>query len=212
MNVHRIFQVVSPWFRTKRMDAFVTLFSPAPTVEVLDIGGRPGIWKLIPNHHRPHLTLLNTQRNPPDPDLDASEIVGDGCHLPFKDGSFDIVFSNSTIEHVGDHQRQQQFAQEVRRVGRSYYVQTPNKWFPIEPHYMTPLIHFVPPWLRARLLRRGTVWGWIANPSAERCRASVDEIRLLSENDLRRMFPDARIERERLFGLTKSLIAVRTEH
>ena len=69
------------------------------------------------------------------------------------------------IEHVGNHGAQQRFAEEIRRVGRNYYVQTPNRWFPVEPHFVTPFIHYLPgslqfPWL----LRYGTLWGSSPGP------------------------------------------------
>ena len=73
------------------------------------------------------------QHRPPAEALVSSScyVVADGCHLPFADDAFDMAFSNSVIEHVPDHEA---FSRELARVGRSYYVQTPNKWFPIEPH------------------------------------------------------------------------------
>jgi len=55
-----------------------------------------------------------------------------------QDGEFDLVFSNSVIEHVGDFERMRQFVHEARRVAKSYWIQTPSKWFPIEPHCGMP--------------------------------------------------------------------------
>ena len=71
-------------------------------------------------------------------------IFADGCRLPFPDKSFDVVFSNSVIEHLGDPRKHEQYAREIARVGVRYFVQTPNRWFPIEPHLLTPLVHFLP--------------------------------------------------------------------
>jgi 2-polyprenyl-3-methyl-5-hydroxy-6-metoxy-1,4-benzoquinol methylase len=124
----------------------------------------------------------------------------DGTHLPFADSEFDVAFSNSVIEHVPPS-LQSAFASEIRRVAPRYFVQTPNRYFPIEPHYQLPLFQFLPERARRALNRRFTL-GW--QPKGE-----WEEINLLTASDLRRLFPDAEIHRERLLGLTKSLIAVR---
>jgi SAM-dependent methyltransferase len=126
--------------------------------------------------------------------------TADATRLPYGDGEFDVVFSNSVIEHVPPD-GQQAFADEVRRVGRRYFIQTPNRYFPIEPHYQLPLFQFLPRRIRMALNRRYSL-GW--QPKGE-----WEEITLLTARDLRRLFPDAEIHRERLLGLTKSLMAVR---
>ena len=71
-------------------------------------------------------------------------VQGDGCDLQYADGEFDICFSNSTIEHLHTYGNQQRFAAEVRRVGQSYYVQTPARSFPFEPHWLGFFIHWLP--------------------------------------------------------------------
>lgn len=136
-------------------------------------------------------------------------IVADGRHLPFKDSTFDLVYSNSVIEHLGNFEDQNLFAVECRRVGRSFYVQTPNKWFFIEPHLITPFIHWLPCGIQRLLLRNFTVWGWITRPTSQYCESFMNEVRLLGSNDLQRLFPDAEIWHERFFGFSKSLIAVK---
>ena len=96
---------------------------------------------------------------------------------------------------------QSAFAREIGRVGDRYFVQTPNRWFPIEPHYQMPFVHFLPE--RAlRALNKKFTMGW-------RKKGEWYETTLLSESDLRRLFPDATIHRERVLGMTKSLMAVR---
>jgi SAM-dependent methyltransferase len=71
-------------------------------------------------------------------------VEGDACALPFADKSFDVVFSNAVIEHVGDIDRQRLFVAEALRVGRRVFLTTPNRWFPIEVHTMLPLVHWLP--------------------------------------------------------------------
>jgi SAM-dependent methyltransferase len=140
-------------------------------------------------------------------------VHGDGCQLPFADRSFDIVFSNSVIEHVGGPKAQASFAREIMRTGRGYWVQTPNRYFPIETHLLTPLVHLLPRNWRAFIVRRFTVWQWIHHPGVEEKRFYVEhfvaDIRLLSARQMQALFPDATILRERFLGFTKSLIAFR---
>lgn len=123
--------------------------------------------------------------------------VADGTRLPFPDGSFDVAFSNSVIEHVDDLPA---FARELRRVARSYYVQTPNRWFPVEPHFRTLVLHWLPTPVRERLSAVVKV-----GDSGGRWR----RITLLSAREMHLLFPDAELHRERVLGMTKSFMAVR---
>lgn len=149
--------------RKRRMERFAREFRITAETRVLDIGGTPECWDLIPV--RPRLVLLNTPRAKDDLAAAATWVAGDGRRLPFADQSFDLVFSNSVIEHVGDAASQRQFAQEVARVGRAYWVQTPNRWFPVEQHLLTPLVHWLPrSWQRA-VVPRWTVWSALVRPS-----------------------------------------------
>jgi hypothetical protein len=137
------------------------------------------------------------------------QIRGDGRRLPFADGAFDVAYSNSVIEHVGDGEDQRRFAAEVRRVAARLWVQTPSRWFPVEPHLVAPFVHFLPRRLQHVLARWATPWGWENRPSAEQARAFVDGIRLLTFREMRELFPDCEILRERFLGLTKSFVALR---
>lgn len=201
--LHSIYTLAGRGFRSKRMTEFESTTGITDDTTVLDVGGAIGTWDGA--HVRPHLVLLNV-KPPRTADGRAVAVVGDGTQLPFRSGSFDLVFSNSVIEHVGDVQRQRQFAKEVTRVGRRFYVQTPNRRFPVEPHLMTPLVHFAPVKWRRRLLRNFTVWGLLARPTQAYVDEFVDETRLLDAADMTYMFPRGELSRERVFGLTKSLI------
>src|SRR5262245_27700905 len=131
---------VSPRFRNQRANKFGRLFKPTPLDCILDVGGLPKFWDGLPIESR--ITLLNTdpldEEQRPVVRANQEVAVGDGTRLDYGDRSFDIVFSNSVIEHVGTLERQMAFANEVRRVGKAYWVQTPAKEFPIEPHYLGP--------------------------------------------------------------------------
>jgi hypothetical protein len=206
---HRIVRIVR-WFRRRRMRRFERTFAIAPGTHILDVGGTAMNWEYLAV--RPRLVILNTGREQRDAN-GVEWVAGDGCSLPFADGSFDIVFSNSVIEHVGTPEQQRRFAAEIARVGRSYWVQTPNRWFPVEPHLLTPLLHWLPGGMRAWIARRFTVWQWVTRPAPDRREFYIEhfltDIRLLGPADMRRLFPAARLVRERLLGLTKSLVAVR---
>jgi ubiquinone/menaquinone biosynthesis C-methylase UbiE len=178
---------------------------------VLDVGGAPETWDMLAV--RPRVTLLNTPRTKGELAGAASWVAGDGRALPFRDGAFDVVFSNSVIEHVGDDASQRRFAGEVARVGRAYWVQTPNRWFPVEQHLLTPVVHWLPKAWQRVLVPRFTVWAALVRPSPDRRAFYVahylDDVRLLSASEFAALFPGARLIRERFCGWTKSLVAVR---
>jgi hypothetical protein len=197
---------ISRHFRRKRMRQFVRWFDVSPDTRVLDVGGTMFNWYLSPV--QPRLTIVNITPAPAALPPGVEWIVADGRALPFADNSFDICYSNSVIEHLGSRADQLKFAEEVRRVAPRYYVQTPNFWFPIEPHFLAPFIHWMPQSLREVLLPF-TPWGLAARPDRDLVRARLREIRLLTAHDLRLLFPDAEIRGERALGVAKSLIALR---
>src|SRR5262249_16452869 len=128
------------------------------------------------------------------------------------DQSFDIVFSNSVIEHVGDAKSQQDFAREVTRVGRAFWVQTPNRWFPVEQHLLTPFLHWLPKSWQRVLAPRATVSALLTRTTPDPRRFYfehyLNDVRLLGPAEFSTLFPGARVVRERFLGITKSLIAV----
>jgi hypothetical protein len=100
-------------------------------------------------------------------------------------------------------------AAEVRRLAPVYWIQTPNFWFPVEPHFLTPGWHYLPVAARVALLRRRR-WGWRGPlPEAAQAEEAVREIRLMRGSELTRMFPEASLERERIGPFVKSFVALR---
>ena len=186
------------------MREFYRRFGITPETRVLDLGGREFNWTLMP--FLPRVTILNVSLQG-DRGGEIEWMLGDARELPFKDAAFDIVYSNSVIEHFATAEDQRRFASECRRVGRSYYVQTPNRRFPVEPHLFTPFIHWLPSRWQAPLLRNFTVWGWITRPDAAAQSRFLTTTRMLTRADLEELFPDAEIWNERFLGLTKSFIA-----
>jgi len=136
-------------------------------------------------------------------------VVADGCALDYPDQSFDVGYSNSVIEHVGTFERQKAFAREIRRVGKAIWVQTPAQEFFMEPHLIAPFIHWLPRSWQRRLIRYFTVWGWLKKPTPAEVEGFLDEVRLITFAEMKELFPDCEILRERFLGMTKSYIAVR---
>ena len=127
----------------------------------------------------------------------------------FGDDSFDIVHSNSVIEHVGGWRDMMAMAEEVRRLAPAYFVQTPYFWFPIEPHARTPFLQLLPESMRYRLflLRRNGYYPKARDVS--HAMLLMQDARLLDRTQMRALFPDAHLQIERAFGLIKSMIAIR---
>jgi hypothetical protein len=209
MDVHRVYRAFVRGFRRRRMRRFVGTFRPGPETTVLDVGGSAFNWELAGTQAR--ITLLNLVSSAETRALAHryTLVSASGTELPYRDEAFDVVFSNSVIEHLGSLERQQAFATEIARVGRGIFVQTPARGFFLEPHLLTPFVHHLPRAWQRRLLRRFTVWGWLTRPSREAVDRFVAETRLLDGREMRALFPDCVIHRERFLGLTKSYLAVR---
>lgn len=193
-------------FRRRRMQQFFSLFSPAPGVRVVDIGGAVQTWNVEAAAHKPFsVTLINNLEYEDFASERFQIIEADATALPFPDHSFDIAFSNSVIEHLGTWERQQAFASEARRVARQLWIQTPARCFPIEAHLLAPYIQYLPKRMQRRIVRwtpRG-----LLNPGV--VQQIVEEVRLLTYAEVAKLFPDCQILRERFCGFTKSYIAVR---
>lgn len=209
--------VSSNSFRRKRFGIFLAMLEriaaakPGQSIRVVDIGGVKGYWEGLADlwSHLPlDITIVNIGAEPSQDGRYRIE-GGDACALPYADNSFDIVHSNSVIEHVGGWSHMAAMAREVARIAPHYYVQTPNFWFPLEPHYRTLFFHWWPETVRARMLMRKTRGFRERKPTMHAAMEDVQSVVLLSAPQLQALFPDARIERETIVGLTKSIIAVR---
>ncbi len=199
--------------RKRRFDFFLSMLDGLDRpLRILDVGGTQQFWQMMgrENLEGIDVTLFNLRAEQTTVSGFES-VAGDARDLSrYADSSFDVVFSNSVIEHLGPRfSDQQRMADEIKRVGKRYFVQTPNRYFPLEPHFLVPGFQFLPVELRAWLVSHFDV-GWYRRiPDKANARAEVESVSLLSENDVRRLFPDARIYREKLLGLTKSFVAYR---
>jgi hypothetical protein len=200
--------------RKKRFALFSSLISTLPRpLKILDVGGTEQFWESMGFHDEGdiEIIILNLEKNPVSRPNFVSA-VGDARNLEqFKDNEFDIAFSNSVIEHINTFDGQMLAAKEIMRVGIRYFVQTPNRYFPIEPHFLFPFFQLLPVRLRFLLIRNfkiGWYSGWTDNkpPESQRAWEIAREIRLLSKRELTRLFPGAKLFRERFLGLNKSFI------
>lgn len=196
--------------RSRRFARFASLTEPlARPVRIIDVGGTVEFWRQRGWIGRAgvEITLVNLEADPAPP-AGIRSVAGDATRLEqFADQSFDVAFSNSVIEHLFTFENQMAMAREVRRVARAYWVQTPNYWFPMEPHFHVPGWQWMPVSMRIALLQRRQC-GW-RGPCADREQAEtlVREVRLMTGREMRQCFPDATIWAERLGGLVKSWVA-----
>ena len=180
--------------RRGRYATFVHAVGLRPDDRILDVGcGSAGLRALDDGTHA--ITGLDRLPQPHYAGGPERFVHGDALRMPFADGAFDVAYCNSLIEHLDPADRPL-LASELRRVARRYYVQTPNRWFPVEPHVLLPLFQFLPRAARRRLWRFGVAGG------------AFEDIRLLDAHELHDLLPRARLIRERFGPLTKSLMAV----
>ncbi|MEM3445713.1 MAG: class I SAM-dependent methyltransferase [Thermoplasmata archaeon] len=193
--------------RQERITFFKSLLSQLPKpVKVLDVGGTETFWERLGFLDGAEITILNlfpVERHNPRLRI----VVGDARNMyQFKDKEFDVVFSNSVIEHVGDYSEQQKMAREIQRVGKRYFIQTPNFYFPFEPHFMFPFFQFFPLWLKVFLLSHFNL-GWYRKMSKSAAVKTANSIRLLKKQELIQLFPGCKIYEIKFCGLTASYIA-----
>ncbi len=181
--------------RRRRYGRFVRTMRPAPGERLLDVGCG-GSWSLAALDPSANVTGVDLVDRGGFDGPNQRFVVADACELPFEDQSFDLAYANSLVEHIAVHRRPA-FARELRRVARRYWVQTPNYWFPLEPHALLPAVQFLP-----QSARRVA---WRASPRRIEYEESLS---LLSRSQLRALFDDALILSERVGPLVKSLVAI----
>jgi hypothetical protein len=196
--------------RQERARWLAETFPDLTEMSVIDLGGRILTWQRAPVRPK-HVHVVNVQPSEDDIPEWAEFDLGDACALPAHVAGrhYDLVFSNSLIEHVGGHQRRERFADTVHQLSGAYWVQTPYRYFPIEPHWMAPGAQFLPVAVRAQVVRRWPLSYRRGQPREAALRTALS-IELLDRAQLRYYFPDSLIRTEMVFGIPKSLIACRT--
>ena len=196
--------------RLRRWDMLRATFPDLGDMRVLDLGGTAVFWERAPVRPK-SVTVINLAEQG-DGMAGVVSIQGDVCDAgELVDGqTFDLTFSNSLIEHLGGHDARARFAEVVRSMAPRYVVQTPYRYFPIEPHWVCPGMQFMPRVARYWLAPRwplGHTYRWRRNEACEEVRS----IELLTMTQMREYFPEARITWERFLGIPKSMSAFRVE-
>lgn len=209
-------------FRTKRLAPLLSMideeFQASGRVSIVDIGGTRNYWNIVSSEwledRKAHITIVNLPGDEKMPDEPLfSYLDSDGCDMhDFADKSFDIAHSNSVIEHVGDWERMVQFSHEISRLAEAYFVQTPNYWFPVEPHCFTPLFQWLPKPARVQLVLQFDLGNWHKAHSIDEAVRTVESARLLNRRMFSELFKDAEVITERVLLLPKSFVAVRRKY
>ena len=201
---YKLLKPFSDKYRANRMQRLTDFLAERELSHprILDLGGQPGIWAFV---ERPlEITILNLPGIivPAEQTIHTIEYVeGDACNVSqYEDGSFDLVFSNSVIEHVGDDINQERFAKEVYRLAKYHWIQTPSKYFPIEAHCGMPFWWFWP-----QVLRQSFIMRW--KEKTPKWTEMVEGTRVLSKQRLKELFPNSQINTEWSLGFIKSYIA-----
>lgn len=207
-------------FRLKRIEQLGRMIDDVVRMKgscsIVDLGGTTEFWQTWQSRLDLVHTSVECINISGSPDQGTSDLpgvkttIGDACSLPmFKDNAFDIVFSNSVIEHVGSWTRKRAFASEARRLAPSYAIQTPSFSFPIEPHARLPFIHWLPDPMRyrAHLLMRTGFYPKAAN--LDEAMGALEDATLIDRRQMKHLFPDATICTETFLGFAKSFTAIR---
>ena len=210
--------------RLRRGQLFVERLHPTAKDRILDLGGGRGGYMAQTLPFRANVTIADLD---PGNLKMASESYGfdtlclDGTErFAVPDAAYDVVFCSSVIEHVTGPKEivydlaragefttsakaaQANFAAEIRRISKRYFVQTPYKYFPLEQHSFLPfLVVLLPRRWYMRLLRYlATRW----------FKPSQPDFRLLTIKEMRALFPEAEIVLERYCGFVKSIVAIKS--
>jgi hypothetical protein len=195
--------------RARRWNHFIATFPDISEMRVLDLGGLPNYWRTAPVRPAQVVTLNLSEDCADEPWME--HVVGDACEPPERITAerFDLVVSNSLLEHVGGHQRRRRLAEQVFAVGDRNWIQTPYRYFPVEPHWLFPGFQFLPVPARVVLSR---LWplGQGHAEDYEGALAAVQEVELIGITEMRSYFPGTTIWIERFGRLPKSLISIRS--
>lgn len=204
---------ISGWNRRRKWKLFLECMKPTQNTKILDVGFNNVEYSETDNFiekNYPHLTHV-TALGIGESELfkkkypEVSTVVYDGKVFPFGDKKFDLCWSNAVIEHVGTREDQKFFLSEINRVARTFFITTPNKFFPFEVHTRVPLLHILLPkkWFDRILKMIGKGW------------ATGNYMRLLSYRDIKALLKEVgiveyKIIRNRFCGFTLDFVIMVT--
>jgi len=210
-----MFSKLSLISRARKLELFNQIMKPVKEMKLLDVGAQINPnghkehqlidtypWKhnfAVVNISQEHITVIKKRYS------EVEAVVCDACELPWDDKSFDVVFSNAVIEHLGSFERQKKMAAEIMRVGKRWFVTTPNRWFPFEFHMRLPLVTWLP---GDSYLRIGHIISYNHIRGKYMFGAKRDDLRLMSASELQECFPGSKIIKQRVTFMAETLIAV----
>jgi SAM-dependent methyltransferase len=210
-----IFSKLSRISRAQKLELFNRVISPTKEMKLLDVGAQIDPngngdrqlidvypWKnniSVVNISAEHISTIKKRY----PEIEA--VIGDACELPWPDKSFDVVYSNAVIEHLGSFERQKKMAAEIMRVGKQWFVTTPNRWFPFEFHMRLPLVTWLP---GNGYLRVGNIISYNHIRGKYMTGAKRSDLRLMSAGELGKCFPGSNIIKQRVTFMAETLVAV----
>ena len=208
----RVVDAPGSWGARRRVQRYEWIRDAFPQIgdmSVIDLGGTAEAWLRSPV--RPaSVHVVNLETPPADvPDWIRAD-QADACDLPadISNNTYDLAFSNSVIEHVGGHVQRMRFADTVHKIAGRHWVQTPYRYFPIEPHWLFPGFQFLPMNVRAMLSCR---WPLVHTPASSLTvgLGAAMGVELLSRTEMRYYFPGSELKYERMLGMVKSMIAIK---
>lgn len=195
--------------RRSRFEILTQLLSSLPRpIRILDVGGSFGFWQILDYTRigEIHVTLLNRFAQNSLPPNFSSE-VGDARFLQaYTPQDFDVVISNSVIGHVGCFEDQATMANEIKRIGKRYFVQTPNQHFPVDWRTLVPFFHYLPLKAQALFLSALPIAPFERLKSYSTALQWAGAVRNLTRREIRRLFPEGTLVEEKRLGLTKSFM------
>ena len=205
-------------FRNKRLQKLLPMikyyYEKKGYVYIADFGGSEAYWKDFMSYIiKYNVIIFIFNKTFKATKSNRFQMLAHDCceRSSFHSRFFDIVHSNSVIEHVGGKRRKRSFAREIKRSGKSYFIQTPNKNFIIEPHFMMPFFNLIPLNIKVFLLNHFNIGYFKKTKCTEKSKKIINEIKLLSYKDIEGFFYGTHIHKEKILGLTKSFIAIKKD-
>jgi hypothetical protein len=204
------------YFRTKAATKRSELFRQflqafASPIRIIDLGGTVSMWERwgLDKEAGLRIDLVNSfpidvnGRDLVPATSNFRKVNADVASLrPDDYRQYDLVFSNSMLEHLTSRDLQRSVAQAILTSGRPFFIQVPNKHSLIDPHFAHPLAPFFAAWprsLQARALSLSALGSGSKASSVEHAERRLAYYNPISKRDLVELFsagsPTLAIER-----------------